>query len=82
MGGVKVFELTAKKIQWETEPGHIVEAWAYNDQVPGPQIRVTQGDRVRVILHNAASRIDGRFTFTGSSCRTPWTACRSSPSRR
>lgn len=50
--GVKVFELTAKKIQWETEPGHFVEAWSYNDQVPGPQIRVAEGDRVRVILHN------------------------------
>jgi FtsP/CotA-like multicopper oxidase with cupredoxin domain len=52
-GHVKVFELTARKIQWETEPGHLVEAWAYNDQVPGPQIRVREGDRVRVILHNA-----------------------------
>jgi FtsP/CotA-like multicopper oxidase with cupredoxin domain len=50
--GVKVYELTAKKIQWETEPGHMVEAWAYNDQVPGPQIRITSGDRVKVILHN------------------------------
>ena len=50
--GVKVFELTAKKIRWETEPGHLVEAWAYNDQVPGPQIRVREGDKVRVILHN------------------------------
>jgi FtsP/CotA-like multicopper oxidase with cupredoxin domain len=50
--GVKVFELTAKKIQWETEPGKMVEAWAYNDQVPGPMIRVKEGDRVRVILHN------------------------------
>ena len=50
--GVKVFELTAKKIQWETEPGKFVEAWAYNDQVPGPQIRVKEGDRVRVIVHN------------------------------
>jgi FtsP/CotA-like multicopper oxidase with cupredoxin domain len=50
--GVKVFELTAQKIQWETEPGHVVEAWAYNGQVPGPQIRVKEGDRVRVILHN------------------------------
>jgi manganese oxidase len=50
--GVKIFEVTAKKIQWETEPGKLVEAWAYNDQIPGPQIRVTQGDRVRFILHN------------------------------
>jgi FtsP/CotA-like multicopper oxidase with cupredoxin domain len=52
VGGVKVFEVTARKIQWETEPGKTVEAWAYNDQVPGPQIRVRQGDRVRVVLKN------------------------------
>ena len=50
--GVKIFELTAEKIQWETAPGQMVEAWAYNKQVPGPQIRVREGDRVRVILHN------------------------------
>ena len=51
-GAVKVYEITAKKIKWETEPGKLVEAWAYNDQVPGPTIRVKEGDRVRVILHN------------------------------
>ena len=50
--GVKIFELTAEKFQWETAPGQMVEAWAYNRQVPGPQIRVREGDRVRVILHN------------------------------
>lgn len=50
--GVKVYELTATKMRWETEPGKTVEAWAYNEQVPGPQIRVREGDRVRVILHN------------------------------
>jgi FtsP/CotA-like multicopper oxidase with cupredoxin domain len=50
--GVKVYELTAEKIQWETEPGKRVEAFAYNQQVPGPQLRVREGDRVRVIVHN------------------------------
>lgn len=50
--GVKVFELTASKIQWEVEPGRTAEAWAYNEQIPGPQIRVTAGDRVRVVLTN------------------------------
>ena len=49
---VKVFELTARKLRWETEQGKTVEAWAYNDQVPGPQIRVKEGDRVRIVLHN------------------------------
>jgi FtsP/CotA-like multicopper oxidase with cupredoxin domain len=50
--GVKVYELTAREIDWETEPGKTVKAWAYNDQVPGPQIRVREGDRVRVVLKN------------------------------
>jgi FtsP/CotA-like multicopper oxidase with cupredoxin domain len=50
--GVKVFELTARPTKWETEPGKFVTAWAYNDQVPGPQLRVTEGDRVRVVIKN------------------------------
>jgi len=53
--GVKVYELTAKEMEWETKPGTKVKAWAYNEQVPGPQIRVTEGDRVRVILKNELS---------------------------
>ncbi len=52
VGGVKVFELTASVFDWETKPGKQVTAWGYNGQVPGPQIRVREGDRVRVILHN------------------------------
>lgn len=50
--GVKVFELTATQLQWETAPGQMVEAWAYNEQLPGPQLRVREGDRVRLIVHN------------------------------
>jgi manganese oxidase len=53
--GVKIFDLTAKQIRWETAPGQTVEAWAYNEQIPGPQIRVTEGDRVRVNLKNELS---------------------------
>ncbi len=51
-GGVKVFRLTASKMLWETAAGQTVEGWAYNEQIPGPQIRVNEGDRVRVILKN------------------------------
>jgi FtsP/CotA-like multicopper oxidase with cupredoxin domain len=51
-GDVKVFELTAQEIEWEVAPGDIRQAMAYNGQVPGPEIRVQLGDRVRVILHN------------------------------
>jgi FtsP/CotA-like multicopper oxidase with cupredoxin domain len=55
VGGVKVYELTARALKWETSPGFSVDAWAYNDQVPGPQIRVREGDRVRVVLKNELS---------------------------
>jgi FtsP/CotA-like multicopper oxidase with cupredoxin domain len=50
--GVLEWELTASVIEWETEPGKIVEAYAYNGMVPGPQLRAEVGDTVRIILHN------------------------------
>jgi FtsP/CotA-like multicopper oxidase with cupredoxin domain len=52
IGGVKVFEVTCSEIDWEVEPGKAVKAWAYNRQVPGPQIRVREGDRVRMVVKN------------------------------
>ena len=51
-GGVKVFDLTASVVQWEVEPGRRVEAWTYNGIVPAPQIRVREGDHVRINLKN------------------------------
>lgn len=51
-GDVKVFDLTAKIIDWEFDAGKTVLAWAYNEQVPGPEIRVTEGDKIRVNLKN------------------------------
>lgn len=51
-GDVKVFELTAQEIEWEVSPGDVRQAMAYNGQVPGPEIRVQLGDRVRIVLHN------------------------------
>jgi FtsP/CotA-like multicopper oxidase with cupredoxin domain/plastocyanin len=50
--GTLQWELTASVIQWETEPGTFVEAYAYNGTVPGPQLRAEVGDHVRIILHN------------------------------
>ena len=50
--GTKQWELTASVIQWETEPGTVVEAYAYNGTVPGPQLRAEVGDRIRIILNN------------------------------
>ena len=51
--GTKEFDLTAKIVDWEVEPGKIVKAWTYNGMVPGPEIKVNVGDKVRVLLNNA-----------------------------
>ena len=64
-GGVKVYELTAEEIEWEVEPGRKVKAWAYNGQVPGPQIRVREGDRVRVEAASTSSRSPLPIHFHG-----------------
>jgi FtsP/CotA-like multicopper oxidase with cupredoxin domain len=51
-GDTKVFALTCKVVEWEYSPGKTVEAWTYNGAVPGPEIRVTEGDKVRVLVKN------------------------------
>lgn len=51
-GDTKVFELTAKEVMWEISPGKKVKAWTWNGTVPGPVIRATEGDKVRIIVHN------------------------------
>ena len=51
-GGVKIFALRAKAVQWEVEPGVLRQGFAYNGQIPGPILRATEGERVRVILRN------------------------------
>ncbi len=50
--GTKEFDLTAKITPWEVEPGKIVQAWTYNGTVPGPTIKVNDGDKVKVVLKN------------------------------
>jgi FtsP/CotA-like multicopper oxidase with cupredoxin domain/plastocyanin len=51
-GNVKVFDLTVEEIQWEVAKGQFVDAMAFNGQVPGPEIRVSEGDRVRFVVQN------------------------------
>jgi manganese oxidase len=52
-GDTKVFEITAKNVDWEVEPGKVIKnAYTYNGIVPGPIIRITEGDKVRVNVKN------------------------------
>ena len=50
--GYKQINLTLSIIDWEVEPGKVVKAWAYNDMVPGPWIKVQPNDKLRVTLKN------------------------------
>ncbi len=50
--GVKIFDITVTAGPWETEPGVTMDAMMYNGRVPGPYIRVTQGDKIRVNVKN------------------------------
>ncbi|HEV8439526.1 MAG TPA: multicopper oxidase family protein [Methylomirabilota bacterium] len=45
--------LEARKVRWELAPGKLIDAMAYNGRVPGPEIRVKEGERVHVVLKNA-----------------------------
>jgi FtsP/CotA-like multicopper oxidase with cupredoxin domain len=51
-GGVKEFHLTAKHTRREFLPGEFFDVWGYNGNMPGPTIEVTEGDRVRLMIHN------------------------------
>jgi FtsP/CotA-like multicopper oxidase with cupredoxin domain len=50
--GAREFDLTCGKMRWEVTPGVFVDAEAYNGQVPGPVMRLTEGERVRVRVKN------------------------------
>ncbi len=50
--GTKVYDITAKKVQWEVSPGKFVEATTYNGVVPAPTIHVEVGDTVRINFQN------------------------------
>jgi FtsP/CotA-like multicopper oxidase with cupredoxin domain len=53
--GVKVFELTTKVVKWPILSDVTVTALTYNGTVPGPMLRVTEGDEVRVVVTNELS---------------------------
>jgi FtsP/CotA-like multicopper oxidase with cupredoxin domain len=52
---VRVVRLETREVRWELAPGRTVTAWTYNGQVPGPELRVREGERVRVVLTNSLS---------------------------
>ena len=51
-GDVEEFTLVAQQVEWELLPGVMTMADTFNGTVPGPTIRVTEGDTVRVTVNN------------------------------
>lgn len=49
---VRTYELHAIDKEIEVAPGVFFPAWTYNGQVPGPTLRATEGDLVRVNFQN------------------------------
>jgi FtsP/CotA-like multicopper oxidase with cupredoxin domain len=52
---LREYQLVAVDREIEIAPGIFFPAWTFNGQVPGPTLRVTEGDRVRVTFVNAGS---------------------------
>jgi manganese oxidase len=54
-GRIVEYELVARDVEVEVAPGVFFPAWTYNGTVPGPVIRATQDDTLRVRLVNAGT---------------------------
>ena len=51
-GETRTFELTVDEVEWELLPGTTTQAITFNGTVPGPTIRVTEGDAVEIVVRN------------------------------
>jgi FtsP/CotA-like multicopper oxidase with cupredoxin domain len=52
---VRTYRIVAQDKEIEIAPGLFFPAWTYNGRVPGPTLRCTEGDRVRVEFINGGS---------------------------
>ncbi|MCY1077861.1 multicopper oxidase family protein [Archangium lansingense] len=52
LGTVRTFDLVAEPTEVPLIDGHRLRVWAYNGQVPGPQLRIRLGETLRVRFTN------------------------------
>jgi FtsP/CotA-like multicopper oxidase with cupredoxin domain len=52
---LREYEMYAVDREIEIAPGLFFPAWTYNGQVPGPTIRATEGDRIKITFKNLGS---------------------------
>lgn len=53
---LREYWITAEDKDIEIAPGVTFPAWTYNGQVPGPTIRATEGDTIRIYFTNKGSK--------------------------
>jgi FtsP/CotA-like multicopper oxidase with cupredoxin domain len=52
-GEWKAVRLTASKFEWQfRDDQEPVEVWGYNEQIPGPTLRLREGDKLRLYFRN------------------------------
>jgi len=52
---LREYAIAAFDKEIEIAPGVFFPAWTYNGRVPGPTLRCTEGDRLRITFANAGS---------------------------
>ena len=52
---IRLFEVEARSITVPLASGVLFKAWTLNGRIPGPTLRATQGERIRVVFRNADS---------------------------
>ncbi len=62
-GEIVHFTLEAKLARLEVAPGEFKEVWTFNESVPGPTLRVNQGDTVRFTLINKDPNMEHGLDF-------------------
>jgi manganese oxidase len=52
---LRTYEVTGEDKEIEIVPGVFFPAWTYNGRMPGPTLRATEGDRLRIVFQNNGS---------------------------
>lgn len=70
-GRLREFEIRVEETEIEVAPGFTAKVWAFNGQVPGPLLRVREGDEVKVKFVNL-STMDHTIHWHGMHQQGTW----------
>lgn len=54
---LRTYEIVAEDKEIEIAPGIFFPAWTYNGRVPGPTLRATEGEQLRIVFKNNSSHM-------------------------